>query len=214
MARAQSSGTGTWMDHLPFVLLGIRTAVREDSSCSPSDLLYGEHLRLPASLLDTASVAASADSFVADLRGIMQQNSPMPFLYHGDQPSRVPSALKSCSHVFLRVDAVRRPLSPPYEGPFLVLHRSPKTFRLLRLGKEVTVTVDRLKPATVLSSSSSTGQESPSGPPTVAPSSASSSMSPPPPARVGVASHLDPQDWPLPTRSGRQPRPVRRLGVD
>ena len=39
MARTHSAGTGTWMDHLPFVLLGLRAAVREDSDCSPC-LLY------------------------------------------------------------------------------------------------------------------------------------------------------------------------------
>ena len=36
-----------WMDELPLVLLGIRTAWREDPGCSASDLVYGTSLRIP-----------------------------------------------------------------------------------------------------------------------------------------------------------------------
>ena len=121
----------------------------------------------------------------------------MPFDYHGRQPTQIPAALQSCSHVFIRVDAVRRPLSPPYEGPFLVLSRSPKTFDVERLGKRYTVTVDRLKPAAILDSCPSPVVVSPVVP-----------VDPDPPSRS-----LDPAEWPLPTRSGRIPRPVDRLGV-
>ena len=62
--------------------------------------------------------------------------------------------LMSATHVFLRVDAVRRPLVPPYEGPFPVISRSDKTFVTLRRDSPVTVTVDRLKPAFILPESS------------------------------------------------------------
>ena len=75
----------------------------------------------------------------------------MPVLYHGRNPaSRVDRRLWDASHVFLRVDAVRRPLVPPYEGPFPVLERSEKTFIILKRDKPVTVTIDRLKPAVFL----------------------------------------------------------------
>ena len=58
-----------------------------------------------------------------------------------------PSALAKTSHVFLRVDAVRRPLTPPYDGPFPVLQRGEKTFKILKGNKELLVSIDRLKPA-------------------------------------------------------------------
>ena len=135
MARTQAAGLGSWMDHLPFVMLGLRTAVREDSSCSPADLVYGSSLRLPADLLDSGPSSSSPSEFVDGLRDFMRQCSPMPFNYHGNTASSVPSALASCSHVFMRLDAVRPPLKPPYEGPFLVLQKTAKTFTIDRLGK-------------------------------------------------------------------------------
>ena len=76
----------------------------------------------------------------------MSAASPMPVVYHGVPTSRVDRRLADTSHVFLRVDSVRRPLVPPYKGPFLVLGRTDKTFDLQRNGKTVTVSIDRLKP--------------------------------------------------------------------
>ena len=71
----------------------------------------------------------------------------MPVSFHGSRSSRVPGSLAEVSHVFLRVDAVKRPLVPPYDGPFNVLKRSDKVFIILKNNKPVSVTIDRLKPA-------------------------------------------------------------------
>ena len=53
--------------------------------------------------------------------------------------------LKQCTHVFLRCDRIRKPLQPPYEGPFKILNRSDKTFTILLNGKEEVVSIDHLK---------------------------------------------------------------------
>ncbi len=47
--------------------------------------------------------------------------------------------------MFLRRDAVRRPLQP--DGPFRVVHCGDKTFTVTKGGKEDTVAIDRLNPA-------------------------------------------------------------------
>ncbi|CAH8667643.1 unnamed protein product [Dicrocoelium dendriticum] len=57
------------------------------------------------------------------------------------------SGLSTCTHVFLRTDAVRRPLQPPYTGPFRVLQRTPKHFTIDQNGHRTTVSIDRLKVA-------------------------------------------------------------------
>ena len=126
------------MDHLPFILLAVRTAIHEDSSCSLAELVFGESLCLPADLLDPDPLPSQSPSdFVVGLRGQMQQNIPMPFNYHSRPVERVPAALSSCTHAFVRVDAVRHPLVPPYEGPFKVLERGVKSFLLERNGKHM-----------------------------------------------------------------------------
>ena len=136
------------MQHLPYVLLGIRTSIREDSGCSASDLLYGAPLRLPGDMVVPGAPGPPASDFASSLLSAMQQSSPMPVIHHGTPPSRLCRALDSSSHVFLRVDAVKRPLTPPYEGPFPVLHRSEKTFKIIKHGKPLTASIDRLKPVT------------------------------------------------------------------
>ncbi|XP_045137196.1 uncharacterized protein LOC123519756 [Portunus trituberculatus] len=58
--------------------------------------------------------------------------------------------LDSCSHIFLRVDGVRRPLQQPYHGPFKVLRCTRKTFILDINSDSQTVAVDKVKPAYLL----------------------------------------------------------------
>ena len=159
----------------------------------------------------------------------MLRSSPMPVIHHGETLSRLCPALDSASHVFLRVDAVKRPLTPPYEGPFPVLSRSAKTFKILRHGKDVTVSIDRLKavtcdptlpvtfdrpkPTVILPGSPTQSDPAPapaspvSAPPPSGPSPTSPASPEPSP---GV---LDPESWPLPTRYGRRPRPPNRLNI-
>ena len=51
-----------------------------------------------------------------------------PPLHTNSLPSYIPSTLSSCSHVFVRVDSIRKPLEPPYMGPFRVVSRSDTCF--------------------------------------------------------------------------------------
>ena len=179
-------------------------------------------------MLDSAASGQPPDpaTFAAELHSVMTSSRPFPVVHHGCRSSRVDPALSSATHVFLRVDAVKRPLVPPYEGPFQVLSRTDKTFVLLKRGKPVTVTIDRLKPAFFLPAtvpdpsdrptpvSTATGSRQPRL--QLAPSSRPSSCPalpprlPPPAPPVGS---LDPTDWPLPTRYGRRPRPPARLNL-
>uniref|UniRef100_A0A1X7UQQ4 Integrase catalytic domain-containing protein n=1 Tax=Amphimedon queenslandica TaxID=400682 RepID=A0A1X7UQQ4_AMPQE len=55
--------------------------------------------------------------------------------------------LHKSSHVFVRRNAVKKPLEQPYDGPFKVPSHDDKYFVLDINGKEDTVSVDCLKPA-------------------------------------------------------------------
>ena len=136
-----------WRELLPLVLLGIRASVKEDLGCASSELVYGTPLRLPGQLLAPASQpSADTADYVQRLKQHMATLSPT-----GTRPQPragfVPQALETCTHVFLRIDAVTKPLQPPYAGPFKVLRRTPKYFVISQNEKPATVSIDRLKPA-------------------------------------------------------------------
>jgi len=56
--------------------------------------------------------------------------------------------------VFVRHDALRSPLQPPYDGPYRVLERKDKCYVLDLAGRQDTVSIDLLKPAKSSSTSS------------------------------------------------------------
>ena len=50
MTRAANEGGGHWVDHLPFLLMSYRATPHRVTKLSPSMMLYGRELRLPAQL--------------------------------------------------------------------------------------------------------------------------------------------------------------------
>ena len=138
-----------WMSHLPMVLLGIRASIREDSLTSPAQLVLGSHLRLPGQLLPAPPPldVRPTSTFILDLKNSIEMALPMPVIHHGNQRFHLPEALRSARAVYIRVDAVRPPLVRPYDGPFPVISKTDKTFIIRRGNKDITVSVDRLKPA-------------------------------------------------------------------
>ena len=69
-----------WVDSLPLVLLGVRTAVKEDLSCSAAELVYGMTLRLPGEFFSPVQDDINVDpaDFVARLKVSMQQLKASP----------------------------------------------------------------------------------------------------------------------------------------
>lgn len=75
---------------------------------------------------------------------------PVPVSDHSKHKISVSPKLSECSHVFVRRDAVRKPLQPPYDGPYKVLNRQEKYFSILMNNKQTNISIDRLKPAFLL----------------------------------------------------------------
>lgn len=148
-AAIMCNNNKNWSETLPMVLLGIRTAWKQDIQSTAAELVYGESLRLPGEFFSTKSTYSSAEvaDFAARLRSHVANLAPLPTRWHSNKPFYVPRNLKTANHVFLRQGQPLKSLEPPYSGPYKVVTRGDKTFQIEILGKTVTVTIDRLKPA-------------------------------------------------------------------
>ncbi|BHF78459.1 hypothetical protein SprV_0602157200 [Sparganum proliferum] len=137
-----------WTDHLPLVLLGIRSALKPDLDCSAAELVFGATVRLPGEMITPTQQGAVGDptNLLHRLRQFLRTLSPVP-PRSSASPSYLEKDLATCSYVYLRCDRVRRPLEPPYDGPFRVISRGTKNFRIQRGTREEVVSVDRLKAA-------------------------------------------------------------------
>ena len=136
-----------WTKALPLVLLGTRSAFKEDLETSVAELVYGEPLRVPGELIAPTKQTVEPEYFLQQIRRHMSQLRPIPAARHASPATFIHRDLKDTTHVFLRQDALRRALHPPYSGPYKVLTRTDKTFQLSVRGKPVTVSADRVKPA-------------------------------------------------------------------
>ena len=136
-----------WSDSLPITLLGIRTALKSDLQCTVAELVYGTTLRVPGEFFTQSPLVTDPASLVGRLKNVMRQLSAVPVRPQPQRKVHMDNELSSCTHVFVRRDSVRRPLQPPYDGPYRVLAREGKYFKLDLNGRQDTVSVDRLKPA-------------------------------------------------------------------
>jgi len=140
-----------WYFHLPLVLLGLRATYKEDLKCSPAELLYGQNLIVPGEFF-TETPAENYDpvSYATKLRQHFRDITPTETRKAHSKPVHIPKALEDCEYVFIRVDRVRKSLESPYEGPFKVIRKLRKQFVIDKNGSTVTVSLDRLKPASIL----------------------------------------------------------------
>ena len=132
-----------------------------DSSISSSEAVFGSPLVLSGEFLDTTELLSS--EYLRRIRQIIKNNPVFPPHHSSTQTNpvqeQIPPSLLCSSHVFVREDSSKHPLSPLYRGPYLVVSRSPKYFSLQMGSKTDSVSVDRLK--TVLSEFPVTAQTPP-----------------------------------------------------
>lgn len=178
-----------WRAQLPWVLLGIRTSPKEGLRVSPAEMVYGEPLVVPGEFFPSSDTAEK-DDHLARLRQTVGKYSPCIKTHKSAPPGYVPKSLDACKFVFVRNDAHRPPLTRPYRGPYAILERNPKAFRLSVAGRTDWVSIDRLKPAYV--------EE---GEPTLAPPLVEGQSS--------MSDHLSAPPLPQTTEDGPQPASSR-----
>ena len=89
-------------------------------------------------------VSLTATLCVDRLKQTLKDLQP-PHSRSQQQDSHVPTVPQTCTHVFARRDAVRKPLQAPYDGSFKVISRSPKHFKIDLGTRTDTISIDRLK---------------------------------------------------------------------
>jgi hypothetical protein len=140
-----------WAEAVPLVLLGIRSAWKEDLKASLAELVYVSPLQLPGDFLATSPAAyTNVTDFASRLRVHLGKFQPVPASRHAAPSMFIFKDLATASHVFLRHGAPRGALQAPYVCPYQVLHRGDKTYTTDVQGSVKTVSIDCLKPAYVL----------------------------------------------------------------
>ena len=123
----------------------MRTAWREDSEFSPAEAVFGSQLVLPGQFLSAPE--SPSPSFLQDFQGLLAGRSPLQTRHHTTPaPTALPDDLLLSRFVLVRRDAVQPPLSPLYDGPFLVLERSLHFFKVQVGTRSEIISTHRLKP--------------------------------------------------------------------
>ncbi|GFS10935.1 transposon Ty3-G Gag-Pol polyprotein [Elysia marginata] len=137
-----------WVDELPWVLLGLRTAPKPDLGTSSAEQVYGHPLTVPGQFLDPTLRSHSSVNDPVDMT--IRRFSPVPISnhrWHLQLAASTPQSFQNAKFVFIRRVTHRGPLKRSYDGPFQVVAPGLKTFRIQIGDNEETVSVDRLKPA-------------------------------------------------------------------
>lgn len=146
--------TNDWVSVLPIVLLGLRSAFKQDIQATAAEMIYGKSLRLPGDFFSTSSPVNShsdQSEFAAKLREQIQSLRPSPAAHHHREKTFIQNDMKTATHVFVRNDRVKPPFQPPYDGPFKILNRHEKWYEIEFKGKSKKISIDRLKAAHMVS---------------------------------------------------------------
>lgn len=146
------STKGSWVEQLSTVLLGLRAAGRSDCNISAAEMTFGQNLRLPGDFYDPSPQNVSSDNYslVEKIRNNINQLKPVTTSHSSLKPFFVHPDLQNCEFVFVRDDTVRKPLKPPYDGPYRVVKKGTKVFVIQYPNRQAAISIDRLKPAYIL----------------------------------------------------------------
>ena len=131
--RARDCGTA-WADHLPWALLGLRAAPKEDSAVSAAEAVYGTALNLPGQVHSGGGEYSPSKKIELRERNYKQPGAP--------------SILQNAEFVYVRRGAIGGPFKSSYSGPYKVVERKVKVVKLQIGDKTDWVSADRLKPHT------------------------------------------------------------------
>ena len=153
MIALGSEEPNDWFWRLPCSLLSIRTTLKPDIGASPADLVYGEGLSVPGSLIQSQppseeEEATTYPSFLNNLRMEVARLQPTATSAHRRPRIFIPEELRRASHVLVRRGGIQPSFSAPYSGPHKIISRQENSFRIaMPGGRPENISISRLKPA-------------------------------------------------------------------
>ncbi|GFW43846.1 hypothetical protein TNCV_2854791 [Trichonephila clavipes] len=127
-----------WTQTLPTVLLGLRSALRSDTNYTIAQIVYGQTIDYQENF-SKCLVSRYVCERITETNGSVTttKNSPTTL-----SKTFVHKDLHNSTHVFIRVDRVKKALEPSYDGPFPVAKRHDKYFTVKIKGKDINISVD------------------------------------------------------------------------
>ena len=141
-----------WLIALPLVQLALR-CIPNDTSFSPITALTGTSLLTPHMYFK--SELPSTREQHQFIEKLIEHMSLIDFhhlsegIHHIKPSKKVAVKLQKDDFAWIRIDRIRKPLEAPYEGPYRIINSDAKTVKLLKNNKTITVSIDRIKPATL-----------------------------------------------------------------
>lgn len=131
-AAIRCHATSRWTEVLPTILLGVRSAWKEDLEATSAEMVFGESLRLSGQFLaesDSRNQKEASD-FLRDLRDHFAELRPSHGVRHGEKKTFIFKELYTASHVFVRRDTTKTTFDAPYEGTLKVISRGDHNFKI------------------------------------------------------------------------------------
>ena len=132
-------GATDWKDHLPWVLLGMRAAPREESGVSAAEAALQHQLLVPGQLPPPSEQPVGIEGPPA---------SPLVILPTGRSYAQAvtSSSLDGVDWIYMARGGASKPMAYKYSSPYKVLERDSKAWKL-QVGERVDlISRNRLKP--------------------------------------------------------------------
>ena len=155
MIALGSDEPNNWFWRLPCSLLAIRTTLKPDIGASPADIVYGEGLSIPGTLIQPRpspedEAAENRPNFLNNLRLEVARLQPTATSAHRRPRVHIPDELGRASHVLVRRGGIQPSFGAPYSGPHKVISRSENSYRIaMPGGRPENISISRLKPAVI-----------------------------------------------------------------
>ena len=134
-----------WVEILPIILLGIRTAIKKDLNATAAEMVYDTGIRSPAEFFVPAKQQANSEH-ANRLKERIEKIRPHPITRHGAKKTFVFRELKTSPYVFLR--CLYNHTTTGYIRWYNEARKIVFTIEINN--KHIKVSIDRLKPTFIV----------------------------------------------------------------